>query len=77
MKQTELPENPLDREIIALLALSTIPPLEKQIWLSILSEMTEGEKVLLKDDLDKAMKFRQKETESAAKTFISHLVESK
>lgn len=75
MEQTVLPKDPLDREIIAMLAVSNILPLERQIWLSILPEMTEDEKRILQDDLAKAMDFRHKATETAAKNFFGHLRE--
>lgn len=39
-------------EILALLAVSKIPGVEKQLWIEVLSTMTEEEKTALKKNLE-------------------------
>lgn len=65
--------NQLNCEIIGLLAVSQLPPLEKQIWLGLLSKMTEDEKNELKGNLEQEVDHEIKVSEKATEQFVQAL----
>ena len=62
-------DNALNKEIVGLLAASELPVLEKQVWLSLLPDMTEDEKLRLKANLVEEAEYEIKVTEDVIKKF--------
>lgn len=63
----------LNDELIGLLAVSQLPPVEKQIWLGLLLKMTEAEKKELKENLEQEVDYEIKVREAAANQFMQAL----
>lgn len=66
-------QDPLDRAIVSLLAVSHVVPLEKRIWLNLLPHMTEKEKNELKEILEEEVKYEIKTTEEETEKFLATL----
>lgn len=66
-------KDPFIQEIIALLAVSKLLPLEKQLWLSLLEFMTKEEIEKLKDNLQKEVAYEVKVTEKTSEQFLKEL----
>lgn len=73
MTTDPLMNNELNRDIISLLAVSKIPPLEKRMWLAALPHMTDEEKTELKENLEQEVEYEIKVTEQATETFLAAL----
>lgn len=63
-------QNPLNRDIVALLVACQLPALEKELWLSVLPDMTDEEKEALKENLKKELDYEVKISEEAVSQFI-------
>ena len=66
-------ENQLNREIICLLAVCSIPPTEKRVWVNLLPDMTDAEKEALKTNLGAEAEYETKVSEDAVAKFIEAL----
>lgn len=66
-------KNKLDRDIISLLAVASIMPLEKQVWMRVLPHMTEDEKENLKKNLEQEVDYEMKVAEEATAKFLGAL----
>lgn len=75
MKKNILLENPENVEILGLLSISKLNPLEKKLWLSLLSEMTDDEKAALKSNLRQEVEYEMKVSEEAIGQFLKAMEE--
>lgn len=69
----KLMKNPLDRDIVILLTVSNLPPLEKKIWLNMLPDMTAEEKEQLKKNLEEEVMYETEMSKEAIKAFADVL----
>ena len=75
MDQTFI-DNPLNRDLIALLMVSNLPPMEKRIWVNMLENLTDEEKQDLKHNLEQEIDYEIKVEEKALKSFV-HALQSR
>ena len=73
MQKHPLLQNQLNCEIIGLLAVSQLPPVEKRIWLLLLAKMTEDEKKELKKNLEQEVDYEVNISEKAIDEFVQAL----
>ncbi|MBI5412786.1 hypothetical protein HZA42_00375 [Candidatus Peregrinibacteria bacterium] len=73
MKPSQLLENPLNRDVVSLLAACNIPALEKRVWIDLLPDMTDEEKEDLKENLTEEAEYETRITVEAAEKFIAGL----
>lgn len=66
-------QDQLNCEIIGLLAVSKLQPLEKRLWLAVLPKMTEAEKKELKGNLEQEVDYEIKVSEKAIDEFVQAL----
>lgn len=71
--QKTLLQNPLTRDILSLLMISSISDLEKQVWLEVLPELSEEDKLKLRENLKKEVAYEKTVAEEQLKNFISAL----
>ena len=71
--KTTLLENPLNREIITLLMLSSISNMEQRLWVALLPELTEKEKHELLGHVRKEVEHERAVEENALAQFIAAL----
>lgn len=64
-------QDQLNCEIIGLLAVSKLQPLEKRLWLAVLPKMTEVEKNELKKNLEEEVDYEIKISEEAINQFVA------
>lgn len=58
-------DDQLNREIVTLLLASNLSPVEKKLWVEVLSHMTKEEKDTLKKNLEKELEYEQKVMEKS------------
>ena len=75
MDQTFI-DNPLNRDLIALLMVSNLPPMEKRIWVNMLENLTDEEKQDLKHNLEQEIDYEIKVEEKALRSFV-HALQSR
>jgi hypothetical protein len=66
-------QNPLNKEIVSMLAVSNLLPLEKELWLEVLPDMTDEEKEELRDNLKSELKYEANISEKAITQFVTSL----
>jgi len=66
-------ENQLNRDVISLLAICNIPPMEKRVWLNTLEYMTDDEKKEVIENLQKEAKYEEENAAASAANFIAAL----
>lgn len=68
-----LTQNPVDRDIVALLAVSNLHAAEKKIWLDLLPGMTLDEKEQLKKNLEEEVMYEAEMSKEALQQFTALL----
>ncbi|PJC36924.1 hypothetical protein CO046_03105 [Candidatus Peregrinibacteria bacterium CG_4_9_14_0_2_um_filter_53_11] len=66
-------QNELDRTIVSLLAVTNLPTVEKQLWLTILPAMEDEEKNELRGNLEREAEFEVALTQEALGKFLEAL----
>lgn len=66
-------KNPLNRDLIALLAACNLSALEKELWVAVLPDMTHEEKEALRENLKKELDYEVKISEEAIQQFVQAL----
>ncbi len=66
-------KDPLNYDIISILAVSNLMPLEKELWLAVLPDMTVKEKEELIHNLQGELQYEKQVSAQALEQFVSTL----
>ena len=66
-------KDPLNYDIISILAVSNLMPLEKELWLAVLPDMTVKEKEELIHNLQGELQYEKQVSAQALEQFVSML----
>lgn len=66
-------KNPLNRDVVSMLAVSNLLPLEKELWLEVLPDMTDDEKEKLRANLQRELKYEAQVSETVLTQFLTAL----
>lgn len=69
MSMKQLLKDPLNRDIVALLTVSNLTPLEKKIWLDLIPTLSLEEREDLKKDLEAEVRYETEMSAKAVKEF--------
>lgn len=66
-------KNPVNRDIISLLAACNLPSLEKGLWMAVLPDMTDDEKAALRENLKRELDYEVKISDEEMRQFLEGL----
>ncbi|MEK7523913.1 MAG: hypothetical protein AAB588_02665 [Patescibacteria group bacterium] len=73
MNVSELLKDPLNAEIVGLLAATKLSEVEKRLWVFALPKISEKQKLDLKGNLEKELEYEMKVEEKARNQFLTAL----
>lgn len=73
MNVSELLKDPLNAEIVGLLAATKLSEVEKRLWVFALPKMLEKQKLELKGNLEKELEYEMRVEENARNQFLTAL----